>query len=119
MGLSQGEERMRLRAHANIVDMAEWRRVCEQQAADEPAVMMFVGFQTMPSKPDMFTPAEIEARRGMLHNCAASWQRAKANSAYFRKAFANLKLVDGKVVEEVPAETPRRRRWLWGRWRNR
>jgi hypothetical protein len=32
---------------------------------------------------------------------AALRRKAKADSAYFRKAFANLKLVDGKVTGKL------------------
>jgi hypothetical protein len=107
---------MRLKAHDNVFSLAERCRVREEQQAAEmgvpPGGVMFVNFQTKQSS-EMLTPSEIQSLR----------QRAKENSAFYRKAFANLTLENGKVVEKVPADPPpdphrRRWRWLvWDRWR--
>jgi hypothetical protein len=109
---------MRLKAHDNVFSLAERRRVREEQQAAEmgvpPGGVMFVGFQ-MKQSSEMLTPSEIQSLR----------QRAKENSAFYRKAFANLTLENGKVVEKIPAEPapepPRRKPWWrrWDRWRKR
>jgi hypothetical protein len=80
---------MRLRAHHNVVDIAEARR---ERASGVARIQLvnFVGYQTQPAEPsrpyfvvppEMLTPEEIAALR----------RRAKENSAYFRKAFAHLR----------------------------
>lgn len=66
---------MRLRAHANVIDLAEERRAREQRAAARA-----IRFACRTST-DMLTPYEIAALR----------RRAKENAAYFRKAFAHLR----------------------------
>jgi hypothetical protein len=65
---------MKLRAHANVIDLAEERRARQRRAA---ARMQFVGWRAAV----MLTPYEIAALR----------QRAKADGAYFRKALAHLR----------------------------
>jgi hypothetical protein len=65
---------MKLRAHPNVIDLAEERRV---RALPLAAVrVQFVGWRA-----EMLTPEEIAALR----------RRAKENSAYFRKVFAHLR----------------------------
>jgi hypothetical protein len=65
---------MKLRAHPNVVSLADARRARERRAA---ARMQFVGWRAV----EMLTPEEVAALR----------RRAKENSAYFREAFAHLR----------------------------
>jgi hypothetical protein len=66
---------VRLRAHPNVISLADERRAREQRAA---ARLQLVGWRV---PPDMLTPEEIAALR----------RRAKENAAYFREAFAHLR----------------------------
>ena len=66
-----------LRAHPNVIDMAENRREREQRRATSSAVrFQFVGWSA-----EMLTSAEIAALR----------REAKETSAFARKAFAHLR----------------------------
>jgi hypothetical protein len=101
---------LKLTAHPNVVDIAEERRVREQQrSAGEPEYeVMFIGFQTVPADPP--PPPSHPAARALLPGLMQGWGERENDPALI-DAGKRLGVVAGNGQQAAP-ERRWRPRWL-------